>query len=99
MLLLLCGASPCFGRPSETCPRPAGTAALCRFALSSGASPDLAAALPGVTHAKLFLAGQGVREGMAVQELVEKASTAGVSVVLPSGQGLSLVAAAPAVPL
>ncbi|KAI7843321.1 hypothetical protein COHA_003021 [Chlorella ohadii] len=73
-----------------------------RDALSSGASPDLAAALQGVTHAKLFLAGQGVRKGLPLQDLVAKARAKGVSVVLPSGQGLSLVGPAgpaPAVPL
>ncbi|KAI7841945.1 hypothetical protein COHA_004472 [Chlorella ohadii] len=71
-----------------------------RGALKRGSSPDLAAVLQGVTHVKLFLAGEAVREGLAVQELVDLAAAEGVSVVLPSGQGLGLAgAAAPALQL
>ncbi len=73
---------------------------LCRGALKRGSSPDLAAVLQGVTHVKLFLAGEAVREGLDVQELVDLAAAEGVSVVLPSGQGLGLAgAAAPALQL
>lgn len=74
-------------------------APLCRAALACGASPDLAAALQGVTHAKLFLAGEVVREGLAVQELIDQAAQYGVNVVLPSAQGLDVVGAAPAMQL
>ncbi len=72
----------------------------CRAALTRGSSPDLAAALQGVTHVRLFLAGEAVRAGLAVDELVNLAAAAGMSVVLPSGQALGLAAEpAPAVPL
>ena len=36
--------------------------------MQRGRSPDLAAALQGVTHVKLFLGGDAVRQGLAVQE-------------------------------
>ena len=73
---------------------------LCRVALRGGASPGLAAALQGVTEAKLFLGGEMMRAGLTVQEMVDWAAEVGMSVVLPSGQGLGLVAdAAPAVQL
>lgn len=73
--------------------------ALCRAALTRGTSSDLAAALQGVTHAKLFLAGEVVQAGLAVEDLVNKAARAGMSVVLPSGQALGMVGAAPKVRL
>lgn len=73
---------------------------LCRRALNSGASPDLAAALQGVTQAKLFLGGEVVRVGLSEGQIVELAAAEGISVVMPSGAGLGLVAgAAPAVQL
>ena len=74
-------------------------ASLCRLAVSSGTSPDLAAALHGVTQIKLFLAGEGVRAGLPVEELAKLAAAVNMGLVLPSGQGLGLVGAAPAVPL
>lgn len=63
-----------------------------RAALKLNSSPDLAAALHGVTRVKLFLAGEAVRAGLAVDELVSMAATVGASVVLPSGHALGLVA-------
>ena len=73
---------------------------LCRQAVSSGTSPDLAAALHGVTHIKLFLAGEGVRAGLPVEKLAEDAAEVDMALVLPSGQGLGLVGGHPtAVPL
>ena len=71
-----------------------------RAALKRNSSPDLAAALHGVTHVKLYLAGEAVRAGLAVDELVNLAAEVGASVVLPSGQALGLAAKpAPAVQL
>lgn len=71
-----------------------------RAALKRNSSPDLAAALHGVTRVKLFLAGEAVRAGLAVDELVNLAAAVGASVVLPSGQALGLAAEpAPAVQL
>ena len=71
-----------------------------RASLKRNSSPDLAAALQGVTRVKLYLAGETVRAGLAVGELVNLAATVGASVVLPSGQALGLAAAsAPAVQL
>lgn len=76
------------------------TAAKIRAAVQGGESPDLAAALRGVTHLKLFLCGLAVRPGLAVDELAQFAAPVGVSLVLPSGQGLGLAAEpAPADPL
>ncbi len=73
---------------------------LCRLALRRGTSPDLAAALQGVTEARLFLGGEVVRDGLPVQDLVDDAAVEGLTVVLPSGQGMGIVAsAAPAVQL
>ena len=62
------------------------SAPLCRAALTRGASPDLAAALDDVTHAKLFLGGEEVA-GLAVHEMVDWAAESSMSVVLPAGQG------------
>ncbi|PSC72481.1 WD40 repeat isoform A [Micractinium conductrix] len=71
-----------------------------RGAVQRGRSPDLAAALQGVTHVKLFLGGDAVRQGLAVQELAEAAAVVGASLVLPSGQALGLASEpAPAVRL
>lgn len=70
-----------------------------RQARTDGSSPALAAALQGVTHAKLFLAGEAVRPGLEVQELVELAADVGMSIVLPSDQALGVVGAAPPVQL
>ena len=56
--------------------------------------PELGAALAGVTEVELFLAGEGVRRGVSRDELVADALQQGVSVVLPSGVGLSAVARA-----
>lgn len=70
-----------------------------RAVLTRSKSPALAAALQGVTHAKLFLAGQTVQADLPVDELASIAETASVSVVLPSGQALGVVHAAPAVRL
>lgn len=68
--------------------------------MQRGRSPDLAAALQGVTHVKLFLGGDAVRQGLAVQELAEAAAVVGASLVLPSGQALGLASEpAPAVRL
>lgn len=69
------------------------------MACQYGVSPDLAAALHGVTRVKLFLAGEAVRAGLTVEALVNLAAAAGASVVLPSGQGLGVVSAAPAMEL
>ena len=69
---------------------------LCRAALTRGASPDLAAALQGVTDVKLLLGGEVVRAGMMVQRMVDLAAEARMSVVLPSGQGLGLMGPTPA---
>ena len=81
-------------RPSRALPP------LCRQAVSRGTSPDLAAALHGVTHIKLFLAGEGVRAGLPVEELAKLAASSNMALVLPSGQGLGLVGGHPtAVPL
>lgn len=73
---------------------PTGTAstARCRIAKRRGVSPSLAAALLCVTHVKLFLGGEVVRAGLAVNQLAEEAALAGISVVLPSGQALGLAA-------
>ena len=80
--------------------RGARAPATCRDAVQRGRSPDLAAALQGVTHVKLFLAGEAVRPGLEVQKLDEFAAEEGVSLVLPSGQSLGLAGKpAPAVPL
>lgn len=71
-----------------------------RLAREHGLSPDLVAALHGVTQVKLFLAGEGVWAGLAVDELTNLAAAVGVNVVLPSGQALCLAAElAPAVQL
>lgn len=81
-------------------PGAVGPTAPCRAAVQGGESPDLAAALRGVTHLKLFLCGLAVRPGLAVDELAQFAAPVGVSLVLPSGQGLGLAAEpAPADPL
>ena len=86
--------------PPAACPSWLLLLPLCRAALTSGASPELAAALQGVSHAKLFLGGEVVRTGQPAQEMLELAAAAGMSVVLPSGAGLGLVGgAAPAVQL
>ena len=53
--------------------------------------PELGAALAGVTEVELFLAGEDVRRGETREELAEYALRKGVSVVLPSGAGLSAV--------
>jgi hypothetical protein len=66
-----------------------------RSAVSSNTSPDLAAALRGVTHIKLFLAGKGVRAGVSQEELASLAAEVGMGLVLPSGQGLGLVGTPP----
>lgn len=90
------GATPAHARAKERCL----PGALRRRAVHDGRSPDLAAALQGVTHVKLFLAGEAVRPGLEVQELDEFAAAEGVSLVLPSGQALGLAGKpAPAVPL
>lgn len=71
-----------------------------REALSIAASPDLAAALQGVNEVKLFLGGEVLRAGLPMHKMVDIAAARGMSLVLPSGQGLGLVAsAAPAVKL
>ena len=57
----------------------------CREAGKQGDSPDLAAALPGMSAAKLFVGGWVVREGLTVQEMVDLAAAAGMTVVLPTG--------------
>ena len=57
-------------------------------------SPQLAATLRGVTRVELFLGGEGVRSGLAEEELAEFALEGGVAVVLPSGAGLATVARA-----
>ena len=71
----------------------------CRGAVQRGRSPDLAAALQGVAHVKLFLCGEAVRPGLAVQELAEQAALVGASLVLPSGQAWLSSEPAPAVRL
>lgn len=58
--------------------------------LPASTSPDLAAALHGVTHVKLFL--EGVRAGLSVEDLVDEAAEVDVGLLLPSSQGLGLVA-------
>lgn len=58
--------------------------------LPASTSPDLAAALHGVTHVKLFL--KGVRAGLSVEDLVDEAAEVDVGLLLPSSQGLGLVA-------
>lgn len=58
--------------------------------MQRGRSPDLSAALQGVTHVKLFLCGEAVRPGLAVHELAKQAALVGASLVLPSGQALGL---------
>jgi hypothetical protein len=70
---------------------------LCRAALTRGASPDLAAALDDVTHAKLFLGGEEVA-GLTVHEMVDLAARSSMSVVLPAGQGQGLALAGPVAP-
>ena len=68
-----------------------------RSAISRGSSPDLAAALRGVTHIKLYLAGEGLQAGLTVKELAELAVSSGMSLVLPSE--LDLMSPPSAVPL
>lgn len=70
-----------------------------RSALLCGTSPDLAAALRGVTHVKLFLAGQGVCAGQSLERLAELTAAAGVGLLLPTAEGLDLVSAPSALPL
>jgi hypothetical protein len=72
-------------------------APLCRAALTRGASPDLAAALDGVTHAKLFLAGEEVAD-QTVQQLLDTSAFLKMIVVLPVGQGRGLGLTGPAAP-
>ena len=73
---------------------------LCSNALKRGSSPELAAALQGASHVKLFLGGEVVQPGLPLQQLLDQATALDKSVVLPSGQGLGMVGAgAPAVPL
>lgn len=71
-----------------------------RKARELGTSPDLAAALQGVTAVKLFLGGKTVRAGLPVEEMVSLAAEEDMSVLLLSGQALGLAGpAAGAVPL
>jgi hypothetical protein len=73
---------------------------LCRNALKCGTPPELTAALPGVTEVKLFLGGRVVCGRLTKQELVDLAAAAGMSVVLPTAQGLEILGAGiPAAPL
>ncbi|KAI7835616.1 hypothetical protein COHA_010493 [Chlorella ohadii] len=68
----------------------------------AGESPDLAADLEGITHVKLFACGGAVRRGRTAEQIVELAAAQGlsISVLMPSGEALSLVGgAAPAVQL
>lgn len=88
LLLLLTSVLPPLPRPSW--------ALLCS---KRGASPDLEAALHGATHVKLFLAGEGVRAGLLVEDLAQRAAGVDVGLVLPSGQGLGLVVTPSAKPL
>lgn len=70
---------------------------MCSAAPASGACPSLAAALQGVTHAKLFLAGEGVREEEleALEDLVDKAAALGICVVLPWKKAYGVVGTRP----
>ncbi|KAI7841203.1 hypothetical protein COHA_005168 [Chlorella ohadii] len=70
-----------------------------RRAHRGSGSPDLAAALQGVTQTKMFLVGERVEEGEEGQLLIDMAREGGMSVLLPSGQGLELVVNAPPVQL
>lgn len=64
--------------------------------MEEGASPDLAATLRGVTGMKLYLAGEVVRAGLAVDELAAQADeVVGAGLVLPSGQALGLASKPP----
>ncbi len=56
--------------------------------------------LEGVTAVKLFLGGQAVQAGLSKEELIESAEERGVSVVLPSDNGLEVAGTLmPALPL
>jgi hypothetical protein len=68
---------------------------LCRKALKDGTSPDLSAALAGVTQAKLFLGGEVVQSGLTAQEMFKRAALAHMTLVLPAGQGQGLGIAGP----
>lgn len=75
---------------------------LLRRLARAGESPDLAADLEGITHVKLFACGDAVRRGRTAEQIVELAAAQGlsISVLMPSGEALSLVGgAAPAVQL
>lgn len=52
-----------------------------------------------MTHVKLFLVGETVRAGLAVDELIGLAETASLSVVVPNGRALSALYAGPRVKL
>ncbi|KAL4440527.1 hypothetical protein ABPG75_003528 [Micractinium tetrahymenae] len=65
-----------------------------RDAFKGGYSADLAATLQGVTQAKMFLGGRSVQSGVTVQEMADLAAAAGMSIVLPSGQGLGIAGGA-----
>ncbi|KAL4420356.1 hypothetical protein ABPG77_006163 [Micractinium sp. CCAP 211/92] len=63
-------------------------------------SPELADVLEGVTAVKLFLGGQAVQAGLSKEELIESAEERGVSVVLPSDNGMEVAGTLmPALPL
>jgi hypothetical protein len=73
---------------------------LCSDALRCGTSPELAAALQGVSQAKVFVGGEEVRPGLTVQEMVDLAADEDMTAVLPAGQGLGPAGpVAPAMPL
>lgn len=87
------GLSSCCCPPASTSrPLPHRTCTpLCRMVLSGNiGSPELVAALQGVTQAKLFLGGQVLQAGQS-EDLAVTAIGAGIALVLPSGQGLGLV--------
>jgi hypothetical protein len=73
---------------------------LCSAALTRGASPDLAAALDGVMHAKLFLGGEAVQASprVTLQEVLDLAADAHIGVLLPAGQGQVLCLVGPTAP-
>ena len=68
---------------------------LCRKALRDGTSPDLSAALAGVSQTKLFLGGEVVPSGLTAQEMFKRAALAHMTLVLPTGQGQGLGIAGP----
>ena len=66
---------------------------LCRNALKRGTSPELTAALQGVTGVRFFLGGLGVQKGLTMQEMYDLAAAAGVSVLLLSALPMEIVGA------